>query len=216
MISRSISRRFGGFTPAKLPDLAFDYGELAPAFSAKLLNLHHAKHHQTYVNNYNATAEKLLSAIQSNNITAAQALNSALKFNGGGHINHSIFWENLAPASKQGGTLPDANSRFSKHLTQTFGSYENFIKEFNAQSVAVQGSGWGWLALNKQGNLEILDLKDQETVTEKGKTPLLIVDVWEHAYYVDYENLRAKYLENVWQVINWRVVEERYNKAVSK
>lgn len=216
MISRNLARKFGNFKPIALPNLAYDYGDLSPAFTAKIMSVHHGKHHQTYVNNYNATIEKLEAAIDSGNTTAIQGLNSAIKFNGGGHLNHALFWDNLGSASRDGGSLPSPDSKFTKHMVQTFGGYDQFIKEFNAQAVAVQGSGWGWLALNKQGNLEILDLKDQETVTEKGKTPLLIVDVWEHAYYLDYENLRLKYLDNIWQVINWKTVENRYNEAIKK
>lgn len=212
MISRTLSRKFSNFKKAVLPDLKFDYGDLAPAVSAKIMQIHHSKHHQTYVNNYNLAMEKVLSNAELGCVRGVQALHASIKFNGGGHVNHKLFWENLASASREGGSLPDANSKLSKAITQTFGGYDSFIKEFNAQTVAVQGSGWGWLVLNKQGSLEIMDIKDQDTVTEKGKTPLLGVDVWEHAYYLDYENLRPKYLENIWQVINWKVVEERYNK----
>jgi Fe-Mn family superoxide dismutase len=198
MISRKLARRFGNFQPAVLPDLTYDYGDLTPAVSARIMELHHSKHHQTYVNNYNAAVEKLISGAEAGNTQAVQALNSAIRFNGGGHVNHTLFWENLASASREGGSLPDADSQFSQAITETFGGYDQFISQFNTQTVAVQGSGWGWLVLNDQNNLEILDLKDQDTVTENGRTPLLGVDVWEHAYYLDYENLRPKYLENIW------------------
>lgn len=142
--------------------------------------------------------EKVLAGAESGNVQAVQALNSAIKFNGGGHVNHTLFWENLASASREGGSIPESNTQFSQAITETFGGYDNFITDFNTKTVAVQGSGWGWLVLNAQNNLEILDLKDQDTVTENGRTPLLGVDVWEHAYYLDYENLRPKYLENIW------------------
>lgn len=149
MISRRLARQFSKFKPAVLPDLKYDYGDLTPAVSARIMELHHSKHHQTYINNYNAAVETLLTGAETGNAQAVQALNSAIKFNGGGHVNHTLFWENLAPASREGGSLADADSKFSLDLVNTFGNYDSFIEQFNAQTAAVQGSGWGWLVLNK-------------------------------------------------------------------
>ncbi|KAL1918135.1 uncharacterized protein VTP21DRAFT_3401 [Calcarisporiella thermophila] len=197
-------------TKVTLPDLPYDYGALEPYISGKIMELHHSKHHQTYVNSYNTAAEKLEDAIKSEDVVAQIALQNQIKFNAGGHINHSLFWKNLAP-SKQGGGEPPKGELLKKIEFQ-YGSLQQFIEKFNTTTAAVQGSGWGWLGFNKQTKaLEIATTQNQDPLL--GLEPLLGVDVWEHAYYLDYNNRRPDYLKAIWNVINWEEVSKRYAKA---
>ncbi|KAH6560467.1 hypothetical protein BASA50_009642 [Batrachochytrium salamandrivorans] len=193
-----------------LPDLQFDYNALEPFISAEIMQLHHSKHHQTYVNNLNVVEEKLHTALAKNDVAAQISLQSAIKFNGGGHVNHSIFWSNLGSVKSGAGEL-EAGSLLTA-INRDFGSLDEFKKEFAAQAAAVQGSGWGWLGLNKATNrLEISTTANQDPLVHL--TPLLGVDVWEHAYYLQYKNVRPDYLKAIWNVINWKNVSERLAKA---
>mmetsp|Transcript_18970 Transcript_18970/g.52689 ORF Transcript_18970/g.52689 Transcript_18970/m.52689 type:complete len:244 (-) Transcript_18970:652-1383(-) len=192
---------------AVLPDLPYDYNALEPAISAETMTIHHTKHHNTYVGNLNATIEKIDAAMSAGDVSATIALQAALKFNGGGHINHCLFWENLSPDSKgvkAGGVLEAA-------IDERFGSLEAMKAEMGATTVAVQGSGWGWLAYNpKTGGVDVATCPNQDPLeATTGLKPLLGIDVWEHAYYVDYRNVRPDYVKAVWDIINWDVVEER-------
>eukprot|EP00467_Chlorarachnion_reptans_P016759 CAMPEP_0114506748 /NCGR_PEP_ID=MMETSP0109-20121206/11600_1 /TAXON_ID=29199 /ORGANISM="Chlorarachnion reptans, Strain CCCM449" /LENGTH=196 /DNA_ID=CAMNT_0001685371 /DNA_START=127 /DNA_END=717 /DNA_ORIENTATION=- len=189
-----------------LPDLKYDYAALEPTISAKIMELHHSKHHQTYVNNLNAALESYAEAEAKNDVAKMIALQGAIKFNGGGHVNHSIFWENLAPS---GGDGPSGDLEAA--ISAKWGSVENFMKTFNAQTAAIQGSGWGWLGSNDKGELAIVTMPNQDPLTSM--TPLLGIDVWEHAYYLDYLNARPKYLESIWKVVNWGDVAARYSAA---
>ncbi|KAJ3190349.1 Superoxide dismutase [Mn], mitochondrial [Gaertneriomyces sp. JEL0708] len=193
-----------------LPDLPYDYNALEPFISAEIMQLHHAKHHQTYVNNLNVACEQEYEATQKNDIKTQIALQGALKFNGGGHINHSIFWTNLAPQKLGGGEPP--KGALLNAINQEFGSLDEFQKKFSAQSAAVQGSGWGWLGFNKATKrVEIATTANQDPLTTL--VPLLGVDVWEHAYYLQYKNVRPDYLKAIWSVVNWKNVAERYAAA---
>ena len=195
----------------KLPDLPFDFNELEPVISGEIMELHYKKHHNGYVTKLNEAIEKYQEAEKKQDIEAMLALGSALKFNGGGHVNHSIFWTNLAPVSKGGGELP--TGKLKEAIDHYFGSIEKFIEKFNAKTAGVQGSGWGWLAAYpKSGCLCIQTMSNQDPLSITGKIPLLGVDVWEHAYYLQYKNVRPDYLKNIWKVVNWKNVEERYNK----
>lgn len=193
-------------TSHKLPDLAYDYNALEPVISAETMTLHHSKHHNTYITNLNATIEKIDSAMVAGDISATIALQGALKFNGGGHINHTLFWENLAPES----TFNDKGP-LAKAINERFGSLEKMKQEMGAKTIAVQGSGWGWLVLDpKTGKVDVVTLPNQDPVeATTGLKPLLGIDVWEHAYYVDYRNVRPDYVNAIWDVINWDVVESR-------
>ena len=193
----------------ELPKLPFELDALEPVISAEIMDLHYNKHHQAYVNNLNAAIEKYGTADLDNQI----ALQPAIKFNGGGHINHSIFWTNLAAASAGGGTPP--SGALADAINRDFGSLENFIKLFNSKTAPIQGSGWGWLGYNKaKDRLEIAACANQDPLfPTTGLIPLLGIDVWEHAYYLVYKNARPKYLENIWKVVNWQNVAERYEKA---
>jgi Fe-Mn family superoxide dismutase len=215
MLARTLIRKFST-SPVKavLPDLAYDYSELSPVLDASILEVHHGKHHQNYVNAYNTLIPQLQEAAEQGDANRVAVLSNAVKFNAGGHINHSIYWSNLASKNKAGGDLPAANSELSKLINSTFGGYEPFIKSFNTKTAAVQGSGWGWLAYHKAtGNLSIMETSNQVILTELGHTPLLVIDVWEHAYYLQYKNLRPKYLEAIWEVVNWKDVERRFKEA---
>ena len=193
----------------KLPELPYDFNALEPVISAEIMTLHYSKHHATYVANLNKAMEQLAEAEQKNDIAAQIALQSAIKFNGGGHVNHSIFWTNLAPVSKGGGTPPEG--AIAQAITRDFGSFDKFVETFSAKTVAIQGSGWGWLGYNKgNGHLEIATCDNQDPLAVKGLIPLLGIDVWEHAYYLQYKNVRAEYVKSLWKIINWKNVAERY------
>lgn len=199
----------------KLPDLPYDFNALEPVISAEIMNLHYSKHHAAYVANLNKALEQLAEAEQKNDLPAQIALQSAIKFNGGGNINHSIFWTNLAPTSKGGGTPPEG--ALAKAIDTEFGSLAKFIETLSAKAVAIQGSGWGWLGVNKgNGRLEIATCENQDPLVIKGLVPILGIDVWEHAYYLQYKNVRADYVKAIWGVINWKNVAERYAQAGGK
>lgn len=199
----------------KLPDLPYDFNALEPVIEAEIMNLHYSKHHAAYVANLNKALEQLADAEQKNDLAAQIALQSAIKFNGGGHLNHSIFWTNLAPVANGGGTPPEG--ALAKALTNDFGSVDKFIEQLSAKAVAIQGSGWGWLGLNKgNGRLEIATCDNQDPLVTKGLVPLLGIDVWEHAYYLQYKNVRADYVKAIWRIINWKNVAERYTQAGGK
>ncbi|KAL5525098.1 SOD2 [Sanghuangporus sanghuang] len=190
-----------------LPPLPYAYDALEPYISKEIMNLHHTKHHQTYVNGLNAAEEAYA---KSQSIQEKVALQSALKFNGGGHINHSLFWKNLAPASGEGGKLSDGPLK--QALESDFGSVENFKKELNTKTAAIQGSGWGWLGYNKSNSkLEILTTANQDPLLTH--VPLIGIDIWEHAFYLQYKNVKADYLNAIWNVINFKEAEQRLTEA---
>jgi Fe-Mn family superoxide dismutase len=194
-----------------LPDLPYPYEALEPFISRQIMELHHKKHHQTYVNALNAAETAYSKAASAKERIGLQ---QALKFNGGGHINHSLFWKNLAPAASEGkgngGQLKDGPLK--TEIDATFGSLDAFKKQFNTTTAAVQGSGWGWLGLNPATKkLEIVTTSNQDPLSTH--IPIIGVDVWEHAYYLQYLNVRADYLTAIWSVINFDEAEERFNKA---
>ncbi len=196
----------------KLPDLPYDFGELEPVIAAEIMNLHYTKHHQGYVNNLNAALEKYAQAEKEQNLGAMVALQPAIRFNGGGHINHTIFWTNLAPKSKGGGTPP--TGEINKALQHDFGSVDALVEKLSALAVALQGSGWAWLGYNQADKrLQLASCSNQDPLSTQGLVPLLGIDVWEHAYYLQYKNVRAEYVKNIWNVVNWKNVEERYLKV---
>lgn len=199
----------------KLPDLEYDFNALEPIISAEIMTLHYTKHHATYVANLNKALEQLSEAEQKNDLPTQIALQSAIKFNGGGNINHSIFWNNLAPIQKGGGTPPEGE--LAKAINETFGSLDKFIESFSAKTIAIQGSGWGWLGYNKNNrSLEIATCDNQDPLIIKNLIPILGIDVWEHAYYLQYKNVRADYVKAIWKIINWKNAAERYTQASVK
>jgi len=197
----------------KLPDLPYDFNALEPVISAEIMTLHYTKHHATYVANLNKALEQLADAEQKNDISAQIGLQSAIKFNGGGHINHSIFWTNLAPANQGGGSPEGA---LAKAIEHSFESFDKFVEKMSTKTIAIQGSGWGWLGYNKNTNhLEIATCENQDPLVTKGLTPLLGIDVWEHSYYLQYKSARADYVKAIWRVINWKNISERYAQATA-
>jgi len=194
---------------ATLPDLSYDYGALEPAISGQIMELHHSKHHQTYVNSYNTAADQYAAAEASNDIASKIALQAAINFHGGGHLNHSLFWENLAPKNSGGGEPP--SGELAKAIDTTYGSLEDFKKKFNTALAGIQGSGWAWLVKDSQtGNIVIQTYANQDPVVGRYQ-PLLGVDAWEHAYYLQYQNRKAEYFTAIWDVINWKAAEKRFS-----
>lgn len=197
----------------QLPPLPYSPEALEPVISAEIMQLHHGKHHQAYVTNLNKALEQYAKAEQAGDLATMIELQPAIRFNGGGHLNHSIFWTNLAPVSQGGGQLP--TGPLAKAIEQKWHSMDAFIEEFSKKAVAIQGSGWAWLGLHKEKKcLSILTCTNQDPLSSLGYVPLLGIDVWEHAYYLQYKNARADYVKAIWQIINWKNVEERYNQAI--
>ncbi len=194
-------------TAYKLPEMPYDFSALEPVISGQIMEIHYTKHHQTYVNNLNAALEKYAEAEKKHDVAAMIALQQAIRFNGGGHVNHSIFWTNLAPVGKGGGDRPQG--KLQAVIEKRFGSLEALIEKFSALALGLQGSGWGWLGLDKEGGLVLTSCANQDPLSTQGLTPLLGIDVWEHAYYLQYKNVRADYLKNIWKVVNWKNVEQR-------
>ena len=195
-----------------LPELPYRYNALEPAVNAQIMEIHHSKHHATYVNNLNAVEEKLKAAAAQDDISGALSLHRDLQFNGGGHINHSIFWQNLSP---NGGGKP--TGELLKAIESQFSSFDSFKEKMSAATISVQGSGWGWLGLNPAAKkLVIAKCPNQNPLqATTGLVPLLGIDVWEHAYYLQYKNVRPDYVKAIWDVINWEDVSARYSKALS-
>jgi len=190
-----------------LPQLPYAYDALEPHISAQIMELHHSKHHQAYVTNLNNALQAHVTAVTSNDIAGQIALQQTIKFNGGGHINHSLFWQNLAPATSDD-AKPEAAPSLVAEIEKTWGSFDGFKKAFSAALLGIQGSGWGWLV--KDGSsLRIVTTKDQDPPVG-GEKPVFGVDMWEHAYYLQYLNGKAAYVENIWNIINWKTAEERF------
>lgn len=176
------------------------------------MELHHTKHHQTYITNLNKALGASSHALSQGLLQDSAAQLNAIRFNGGGHINHSLFWENLAPSSSPDTKL-EAAPKLIAAIISTWGSFDKFKDVFGAAVLGIQGSGWGWLVKEAvTGHLRIVTLANQEAVVV-GDTPLLGVDMWEHAYYLQYLNGKAAYVENIWNVINWKTGEARYTGA---
>lgn len=192
-----------------LPDLTYDYNALEPIISADIMKLHHSKHHAAYVNNLNIAEEKLQVAQANNCIKTIISLQPALKFNGGGHINHTIFWQNLSAS----GGCP--SSELADAIKKEFGSLDNLKAQLSALSVGIQGSGWGWLGYNKQAKrLQLAACANQDPLEPTtGLVPLFGIDVWEHAYYLQYKNVRPDYVKAIFDIVNWQDVSDRFAKA---
>ncbi|CAP61932.1 uncharacterized protein PODANS_5_1740 [Podospora anserina S mat+] len=194
---------------ATLPDLPYDYNALEPYISSKIMELHHKKHHQTYVTGLNTALENIAKAEEKGDFTKAASIAPLLNFHGGGHVNHSLFWENLAPASREGGGEPKGDLK--QAIEDDFGSFEDFRKQMNTTLAGIQGSGWAWLVKDKESDtLSIVTRANQDPVTG-AFVPLLGIDAWEHAYYLQYENRKAEYFDAIWNIINWKTVAKRYD-----
>ncbi|MGO0577138.1 superoxide dismutase [Ornithinimicrobium panacihumi] len=192
-----------------LPDLPYDYSALEPHISAEIMELHHSKHHQAYVDGANTALEKLASARESGDFGTVPMLEKNLAFNLGGHTNHSVFWNNMSP---DGGDKPtgDVASLIDEH----FGSFDGFKGQFEAAGSTIQGSGWAVLAWDSIGAKPLIfQLWDQQGNVPLGLTPLLMLDMWEHAFYLQYKNVKADYVKAWWNVVNWSDVETRLANA---
>eukprot|EP00096_Caligus_rogercresseyi_P005838 TRINITY_DN21879_c0_g1_i1.p1 TRINITY_DN21879_c0_g1~~TRINITY_DN21879_c0_g1_i1.p1 ORF type:complete len:223 (+),score=62.06 TRINITY_DN21879_c0_g1_i1:77-745(+) len=196
-----------------LPDLPYSYGALEPVISGAIMELHHSKHHQTYVNNLNAAEEKLSEAIAKNDISTVISLQGALKFNGGGHLNHSIFWTNLCPSDSSSSKEP--SGQLLELINRDFGSLGAMKEKLSGSTVAIQGSGWGWLGYCKaEKKLKIATCANQDPLqATTGLVPLFGIDVWEHAYYLQYKNVRPDYVKAIFNIANWDNVAERLAAA---
>ncbi len=196
-----------------LPKLRYGYGELAPFISEQQLAIHHSKHHQAYVNAANAIYDKLDAARASNADLDFKAVAKELAFNSGGHVLHSLFWENMAPAGKGGGGAPAGE--IAGTIKNEFGSFERFKTEFSKTAVSVEGSGWAVLTYGKMTQRPIIMQVEKHNVNfAPGLKPLLILDVWEHAYYLDYKNERVKFVDAFWNIVDWNAVNERLKKVL--
>ncbi|MPV38579.1 superoxide dismutase [Georgenia subflava] len=195
-----------------LPDLPYDYSALEPHISGKIMQLHHDKHHKTYVDGANTALEKMAEARESGDLGAVNLLEKNLAFNLGGHINHSIFWKNLSP---EGGGEPEGE--VAEAIKDSFGSFDGFVKHFTANATGIQGSGWSVLAYDSvSGKLVIFQLFDQQGNVPVGTIPLLMLDMWEHAFYLDYLNVKADYVKAFWNIVNWQDVAARLSVATSQ
>ncbi|GAA2024097.1 superoxide dismutase [Agromyces tropicus] len=195
-----------------LPDLPYDYSALAPSISGTIMELHHSKHHQAYVTGANTALAQLAEARDSDNLANVNKLEKDLAFNLGGHVNHSIFWTNMSP---DGGDKP--TGELASAIDDQFGSFEKFQAHFAATAMGVQGSGWAVLAWDSIGaRLIVLQFFDQQANLPAGIVPLLMLDVWEHAYYLDYKNVRADYVKAFWNIVDWGNVQQRFQVASEK
>jgi len=192
-----------------LPDLPYDYDALEPHYSAKVLELHHDKHHKAYVDGVNQTMEKLEGVRASGDYSAIVGLQKTLAFNLSGHVLHSIFWTNLSP---DGGEKP--TGELAAAIDDNFGSFDQFKDHLSQATTTVQGSGWGSLAWDTFGErLYIEQIYDHQGNVGQSGSPLLVLDAWEHAYYLQYLNVRADYVKAMWNIVNWDDVATRFDQA---
>ena len=196
-----------------LPALPYAFDALEPFIDAKTMEIHYSKHHQGYVNNLNAALEKEpsvtadLETLLKDLDSVPESIRTAIRNNGGGHFNHAFFWPQLK-VNHQEAPVGNLNAA----LTQTFGSYDAFKEAFAKAAATRFGSGWAWLIKNNQGALEVVSTPNQDTPLTLG-TPLLGLDVWEHAYYLNYQNRRPDYIQAFFSIVDWDLIEERFNKA---
>ena len=196
----------------ELPPLPYDYNALEPYIDEQTMHLHHDIHHKGYVDGLNNAEKKLADARAAGDYALVKHWSREAAFHGSGHFMHALFWPNMAPAGKGGGGEP--TGALAEQIKKDFGSFDAFKKHYSAAAVAVEGSGWAVLAWQPQGKqLVILQSEKHQQLTQWGAVPLLVLDVWEHAYYLKYQNKRAAYVEAWWNVVNWEDVAARFAKA---
>jgi Fe-Mn family superoxide dismutase len=202
-------------SPAELPPLPYPYNALEPHIDAQTMELHHDRHHASYVSNLNQALEKnanlrnqSVEALIRNLNQVPEDIRTTVRNNGGGHVNHSMFWEIMSP---NGGGEP--TGAIAQAINETFGSFETFKERFNQAGSGQFGSGWVWLVRNAQGQLEITSTPNQDSPLMDGQYPIMGNDVWEHAYYLNYQNKRGDYLNSWWNVVNWEEVNRRFERA---
>jgi len=196
----------------ELPKLEYAYNALEPFIDEQTMTIHHTKHHQAYLDNLNkAVAGTPLEQTAVEDILkdlnkVPEGIRTAVRNHGGGHYNHSLFWKMMAPGAggQPSGALSDA-------ITAKFGGFDKFVEQFSASAMGRFGSGWAWL-VSTPGGMEIVSTANQDTPLSEGKMPLLALDVWEHSYYLKYQNKRADYVKAWWNVVNWKYVEELYKR----
>lgn len=201
-----------------LPDLPYEYSALEPHIDAKTMEIHHSKHHQAYIDKLNAALEKHTDLENSDDIrrlltnTAAipEDIRQAVINNGGGYLNHWVFWEIMSP---EGGGVPKAT--LGDKLNETFGSFDEFKDQFKQAAIGRFGSGWAWLVLDN-GTLKITSTGNQDNPISNAQEPLLGLDVWEHAYYLNYQNRRPDYIDAWWNLVNWPAIGEHYDGLLAK
>ena len=204
-------------TQYELPKMPYAYDALEPHIDARTMEIHHTKHHQTYTTKLNDALGKCSSDIQNKDILdilsdlsqVPDELKKAINFNGGGYDNHTLFWNNMKPngGGEPGGAVADA-------INSSFGSFADFKEKFSSTTAVIQGSGWGWLVYNQSSNkVEYVAMSNQDSPRTKGLVSLLGLDVWEHAYYLNYQNKRPDYIAAWWNVVNWDEVDNRLSKA---
>ncbi|MFD2657562.1 superoxide dismutase [Gracilibacillus thailandensis] len=200
-----------------LPELGYAFDALEPHIDQKTMEIHHGKHHQTYVTKLNAALEgqdalanKSLEELLSDLDSVPENIRTAVRNNGGGHFNHTLFWEVIAPGSK----ADKPEGELATAIDEAFGSFDQFKEQFSNAAATRFGSGWAWLVVNADGKLEVTSTPNQDNPISEGKTAILGIDVWEHAYYLNYQNRRPDYIANFYNVINWDVVAEKFQSAV--
>ena len=194
-----------------LPDLPYDYGALEPHVSAQIMELHHDKHHAAYVTGANQTLEKLAAARDKDDFGAIVGLEKTLAFHISGHVLHSIFWKNLSP---DGGDKPDGD--LGSAIDEHFGSFDGFRGQLTAATTTIQGSGWGVLAYEPlAGRLIVEQVYDHQSSVGQSSVPLLVFDAWEHAFYLQYKNVKADFVAALWHIVNWSDVAARFAAARS-
>lgn len=198
--------------PYTLPALPFEFSALEPHIDAQTMQIHHDKHHQTYVDKLNAAlvghddlAAQSVDELLRNISNVPEDIKTAVKNHGGGHSNHTIFWSLLSPNKEE------PTETVKSEIVSAFETWENFVEKFNTAATNQFGSGWAWLIKNSSGKLEIKGYPNQDSPYMEGATPLLGIDVWEHAYYLKYQNRRPEYISAFWNVINWTEVQKRWN-----
>ena len=199
-------------TKYTLPDLTYDYAALEPHISGRIMELHHDKHHLAYVNGANAALDALAEARDKNDLAMVNKFQKDLAFNLAGHVNHSIFWKNLSP---EGGDKP--TGELGAAIDEFFGSFDKFQAHFTAAAMGIQGSGWAILAWDSLGQKLIIEqLYDQQGNMATATIPVLMLDMWEHAFYLDYVNVKADYIKAFWNIVSWADVQARFQAASSK
>ncbi len=202
--------------PFTVPKLPYAFDALEPYIDKKTMEVHHNKHHQGYVNNLNNALKghkdlhnKTLFELLSNLNKLPHEARAAIRNHGGGHFNHSLFWTVMTPNAQQ-----RPSGKLAEKINETFGSFETMQDEFNKKAKTVFGSGWAWLVTDKKGNLSVLATHNQDSPLEENLIPILGLDVWEHAYYLKYQNKRGDYISAWWHIINWPTVQRYYSKAI--
>ena len=209
LIKKNLSGQVTTLNRVQLKHLPYEIGSLEPIMSGLLLDFHYGKHHRTYVNNLNNLLEQQAESQARGDLQKSISLSNQIRFNGGGHLNHEFFWESLCAQADS--SLPDSGP-LHEAIVEGWGTMDEFIRVFNQRTAAIQGSGWGWLVYNKRkDSLSFRATANQDLITDVSPylVPIVNIDIWEHAYYLDYKNARPQYLSKMWQIVNWKKAEER-------